>query len=386
MRRLRLAAALILAGIASAVFAGGASAISRVPTPILVIRQTQPIIATRISLTATGSPAFAGLIVSDAKQAVSLTAHVWDWNGNPLPGPAVTFTILEGPNAGASLAATPNKSGSATTQLSSKKPGTDVVQATFTDGLEVHKSNRALIEWHTGPPAAALRSPAALHVTPTCFQPTVALARVSDTLKSVTPKNKAGAPPADTGTITVTGTDFNPFTVVLITFDAGPGGRPQNFVAQTDAFGFFSRDIQVTEPGEGSHIVRADDFKEREAQATYNLPCSQGNIALDPPIGPPGFVTMVVGRNFPPGSVITLLNWSQPDLASPFPKLPITIGADGNFVIPVLILYHDLLGPRTLRAIVQDKTAGEGGALIEADAPFLVTPGRAQPDDFVQRR
>lgn len=379
MRGFRLAAAVLVAGVASATTIGASAA---TPLPIIVVRPAppQPIIATRISLTPSG------FLIQNAGTPLSLMAHVWDWRGNPLSGPKVTFTILEGPNVGTPLQASDNTKGTSSTQLSSSKPGTDVVQATFSDGLEIHKSNRALIEWHTGPPAAPLRSPAALHLTPTCFQPTVALARVSDTLKSVIPKNKTAAPAADSGTISVTGTDFNPFSQVLITFDAGPGGRPQNFVAQTDAFGFFSRDIQVTEPGEGSHIVRADDFKEREAQATYNLPCSQGNIALDPPIGPPGFVTMVVGRNFPPGSVLTVLNWSQPDLASPFPKLPITIGADGAFRLPVLILYHDLLGPRMLRTTVQDKTAGEGGALIEADAPFLVTPGRAQPDDFVLRR
>lgn len=385
MRRLRVAAALVGAGVVSAVFAGGASAVAPVPLPIIVIRQTQPVVATRISLTATGSTTLAGLITSDAGKSVSLTAHVWDWSGNPVAGPAVTFTILEGPNAGASLPATPNKSGTSATQLSSSKPGTDVVQATFTDGLEIHKSNRALIEWHTGPPATPLPSPATLHVTPGCFQPTVAVTRVSDAFKS-SKLASAKPPPADTGTITVTGTDFNPFSAVLITFDAGPGGRPQNFTALTDGFGFFSRDIQVTEPGEGAHIVRADDFKEREAQATYNLPCSQGNIALDPPIGPPGFVTYVVGRNFPANGVIQLLNWSSPDLASPLNKLPITIGADGNFRLPVMILYHDLLGPRMLRAVVQDPNANEGNAQIEADAPFLVTPGRAQPGDLVLRR
>ena len=385
MRRLRLAAALIGAGVVSAVFAGGASAVAPVSLSIIVIHQTQPVVATRISLTTTGSTALAGLITSDAGKSVSLTAHVWDWSGNPVAGPAVTFTILEGPNAGVSLPATPNKSGTSATQLSSSKPGTDVVQATFSDGLEIHKSNRALIEWHTGPPASPLSSPATLHVTPGCFQPTVAVARVSDAFKSSKLASAKPTPP-DTGTITVTGTDFNPFSAVLITFDAGPGGRPQNFTALTDGFGFFSRDIQVTEPGEGSHIVRADDFKEREAQATYNLPCSQGNIALDPPIGPPGFVTYVVGRNFPANGVIQFLNWSSPDLASPLNKLPITIGADGNFRLPVMILYHDLLGPRMLRAVVQDPNANEGNALIEADAPFLVTPGRAQPGDLVLRR
>ena len=61
-------------------------------------------------------------------------------------------------------------------------------------------------------------------------------------------------------------------------------------------------------------------------------------------------------------------------------------GADGTFQFPILILYHDALGFRTLRAIVQDANPDEGNALVEADAPFFVTLGRAQPDDLVLRR
>ena len=177
---------------------------------------------------------------------------------------------------------------------------------------------------------------------------------------------------------------------MLITFDAGPGGKPQNFTAQTDGFGVFTRDIQVTEPAEGVHIVRADDFREREAVASYRLPCWQGDVALYPPIGPPGFVALVVGRNFPPLSPVTLLNWAAPALASPlypvFPNQGMKTDANGAFEFRIMVFYHDELGPRTIRAVVQDAVANEGNAQIAADAPFLVTPGRTQPSDFVERR
>jgi hypothetical protein len=390
MRRYRLAGAALVAGLASAILFGApASAapanpgvVARKIVPPNMVAGAQPVMATRISITPDS-------VTSNAPSPVTLTGHVWGWKGNPLPGKKVSFAILDGPNRGASLKPSSNSDGSAwSVQLSSTKPGVDVVQATYSDGLELHKSNRTFVEWHTGPPAAALRSPAALQIGPDCFQPAVSAVRASDTMKSATPKNaKANSTPAaETGTITVTGTDFNPFTAVLITFDAGPGGKPQSFPAQTDGFGVFSRDIQVTEPAEGTHLIRADDFRQREAQATYRLPCSQGNIALNPPIGPPGFVTTVVGRDFPPNSQITLLNWLKPDLLSPFPKGSISTDAQGNFQFSVMILYHDELGPRALRAIVQDAVANEGNALIQADAPFFVTPGRAQPDALVLRR
>jgi hypothetical protein len=192
-------------------------------------------------------------------------------------------------------------------------------------------------------------------------------------------------PASESRAITVFGQEFDPFSQVLITFDAGPGGQPQNFQTTTDAFGTFSTTINVVEPGEGVHLIRADDFREREADTTYRIPCFMPSVALDPAIGPPGFVTTAVGTGFPANSDIVLLNWEQPGLASPLPKT-VRTNADGAFEYPILILYHDILGPRLLQAIVANPQGDQAGAAIEADAPFLVTPGRSQPPDLVLRR
>jgi hypothetical protein len=188
-----------------------------------------------------------------------------------------------------------------------------------------------------------------------------------------------------TYTITVDGVNFNPYSAVLVTFDAGPGGTPESFERTTDVFGHFTLDIQVRSRSEGVHLVRADDFRQREADATYRIPCFQPSVALDPPIGPPGFVTSAVGTGFPPNASIVFLNWGHPALQSP---LPANIKTDGNgsFQIPILVLYHDLLGPRMLQAIVPNPFGERAGSAIEADAPFLVTPGRSQPTDLVLRR
>src|SRR2546429_9981563 len=80
----------------------------------------------------------------------------------------------------------------------------DVVQATFPDGLEVHKSNRSFIAWQSGTPATAIASPAAITVTPGCFQPTTAVTLASDTFKPGSPRappkpSARGPPPAPPG-------------------------------------------------------------------------------------------------------------------------------------------------------------------------------------------
>jgi hypothetical protein len=246
--------------------------------------------------------------------------------------------------------------------------------------------------WLSGPPATAIASPATIRITPGCFQPAAAVIATSNAFKKVaprtTPKPSAGAStgvPAEKTTANVTGDNFNPYSAVLITFDAGPGGSPQSFEAQTDVFGHFSRDLPLSMPAEGVHLVRADDFRQREADTIYAIPCFQPSVALDPPIGPPGFVSIAVGTGFPANSTIVVLNWQPPALRSPLPAT-IKTDANGAFQYPILVLYHDLLGPRLLQAIVANPFGDRAGAAIEADAPFLVTPGRTQPSDFVLRR
>ncbi len=332
----------------------------------------------------------------------TLTATVVDWKGVGLKNVAVRFTIISGPNRSQKLTgATTDKAGRALLHYSdSGEPGVDVLQATYTDGLEVHKSNRPFVTWLSGPPARAIASPATIALTPACYQPSNAAQEASDTFKPVpTPTPKAtpkpgvkikpalvpptvAPPPYNIG---VTGDNFDPFASVLVTFDAGPGGTPDSAQTQADGFGHFAVTLRVRQRAEGQHLVRADDFRQREADAIYTVPCFQPSVALNPPIGPPGFVTMAVGTGFPPNSKIVDLNWPRPWLGSPLPKV-LTTDANGGFTYPVLILYHDGMGQRTLQAIVPNPYGEQAGAAIEADAPFLVTLGRSQPSDFVLRR
>jgi hypothetical protein len=380
MRRVQLAAAAVAAGILIAALFGGYALAGQIG-----LSPTFP--ASRIQVDT--AP-----ITLKMPGPTTVTAIVEDWHGATIPKVPVSFAILSGPNKGKSLPpATTSKDGRATlTYSNSGEPGIDAIQASFADGLEIHKSNRHFVLWLSGPPATAILSPATIRVTPSCFQPASAVIAASNVFKKVaprtTPKPSSGAstgPQPEKTTVNITGENFNPFSAVLITFDAGPGGSPQSFEAQTDVFGHFSRDLPLTMPAEGLHLVRADDFRQREADANYAIPCFQPSVALDPPIGPPGFVTTAVGSGFPPNSTIVVLNWQPPSLLSPLPAA-IKTDANGAFQFPLLVLYHDLLGPRLLQAIVANPYGDRAGAAIEADAPFLVTPGRSQPSDFVLRR
>ncbi len=383
MRSLRVAAAAILAGVVVVAVVGGAAMAAPVG-----LAQGFP--ATRIKLDAASTPV-------NMPGPTALTASIVDWHGVPLQNVTVTFANVTDPQKPSQLGkAATDKAGHATfTYANGREPRVDVVQATFTDGLEVHKSNRAFIAWQSGPRATAIRSPAAISVTPGCFQSATAVTLASDTFNSTVPRPVAPARPKPTVataiappvtyTINVDGVNFNPYSAVLVTFDAGPGGTPESFEKTTDVFGHFSVDIQVRSRAEGVHLIRADDFRQREADATYQIPCFQPAVALDPPIGPPGFVTLAVGTGFPPNAAVAFLNWAAPALRSPLPK-NLKTDANGSFQIPILVLYHDLLGPRMFQAIVANPFGDRAGSAIEADAPFLVTLGRSQPSDLVLRR
>lgn len=383
MRRVQLAAGAIAAGVAAVTFLGGHALAATI-----ALSPNFP--ASRIQI----DPAPTTLRMPGP---TTVSATVVDWRGNGLPNVPINFAVVSGPSKGKTLSATSDPKGQAKVSYSNAgHPGIDSVQASFTDGLEIHRSNRHFVLWQSGPPATAIPSPATINVSPSCFQPAAGAAVTANDFRvafpRTTPKPALSAaaalvPKPEEGTITVAGENFNPFSQVLITFDAGPGStKPQSFQTQTDAFGRFSQTAQVIEPTDGLHLIRADDFRQREADfPNYRVPCYQPSLALQPPIGPPGFVALAVGTGFPPNSPVSFLNW---DGRLPSPKTPgLTTDANGAFHAYVLVLYHDVLGPRYLIAVVaNDQGSGSGASNILIRAPFLVTPGRSQPSDFVLRR
>ena len=395
MRRLRLAAVAIAAGLFTAGL-GTTSPLAAATPPSPRINDTN-FRASRIQL-ALESTDPSGQPLRVGSSTARLKAQVIGWKplggrtAAPRANVTVTFTVLAGPDAGLNSTAKTDSVGNARSSISNKSaPGTDVVQATYSDGMEIHKSARIFLGWQSSVAARSIRSPAQITVTPGCFQPAAAAFTTSNAFRVQPPSVKkaiAALPASESATITVEGENFNPFSSVLITFDAGLGGNPQSFEAGSDAFGHFKRDIVVKEPQEGIHLVRADDFKQREADTTYKIPCYMPSVALYPDIGPPGFVGMAIGTGFPPNTTFTALNWMSPNLPSPLCAVKNITQTDtnGTFECPVLVLYHDILGPRLFQVIVANPNGSNAGAAIEADAPFLVTPGREQPRDLVVRR
>lgn len=222
--------------------------------------------------------------------------------------------------------------------------------------------------------------------------------------------------------VQVNGLNFNPFSSVLVTFDFATGGRPETFTARTDGFGHFVVTITPLQRAAGVYVVRADDLKLREATALFTVPCPPDTttssttsstttsstttttstttpgggggppdtvpgggggppappptLRLEPPIGPPGFVTTAVGTGFPPNGPVALA-WEPGIISEPWSKA--VADAAGNFRVPVIIFHRDLLGPRELKATPT-------GAPASVNASFLVVPGPGQPRDFRDRR
>ncbi len=100
----------------------------------------------------------------------------------------------------------------------------------------------------------------------------------------------------------------------------------------------------------------------------------QPRIVAVPPIGKPGFVASVRGKDFPPGAPVTF-TWRPGITAAAAPTFP---GPDGTFIGQLLILAKDQAGPRVITA------AGPGFAPVTTE--FLVVTGSVQPPDEVQRR
>ncbi|WP_433262970.1 VWA domain-containing protein [Actinosynnema sp. CS-041913] len=103
----------------------------------------------------------------------------------------------------------------------------------------------------------------------------------------------------------------------------------------------------------------------------------QPRIAVEPLVGPTGFVPRVTGGGFPPGGTVRL-TWTVGISAEPG---TVPVRADGTIDAQVLVFENDLIGPRELAAT---PVAGPGFGAVRSN-PFLVVPRTLQPPDFAAR-
>ncbi|WSW30353.1 hypothetical protein OG698_14365 [Streptomyces sp. NBC_01003] len=124
----------------------------------------------------------------------------------------------------------------------------------------------------------------------------------------------------------------------------------------------------------GKLTTTGTDADPGDNSARQRLRILQPKIVAVPPIGKPGFVTSVRGKDFPPG-VPVRFRWKPGITAAAAPTVPKT---DGTFIGQLLILTKDQTGPRTITA------SGPGFSPVKTD--FLVVNGSVQPPDEVTRR
>ncbi|MFJ4914136.1 hypothetical protein [Streptomyces sp. NPDC088726] len=116
------------------------------------------------------------------------------------------------------------------------------------------------------------------------------------------------------------------------------------------------------------------DADRSDNTARQPLRILQPRIVAVPPIGKPGFVTSVRGKDFPPGAPVRF-TWKPGITAAAAPTVP---QPDGTFIGQLLILAKDETGPRVITA------RGPGFSAVKTD--FLVVIGNWQPPGEMTRR
>jgi Tol biopolymer transport system component len=177
--------------------------------------------------------------------------------------------------------------------------------------------------------------------------------------------NSGQAPPACANP--TSGCDLGPFpvereVVIQVTLKAAA-------TASGEAVG--TVEMSFESPGKGANNIA-------RAPVVVLAP----TIVVTPDAGKPGYVPTIVGRNFPPGAKVHL-RWDRGVTAWPD---PVTVGADGTFRAPMIILHKDVRGMRNMVATHAADLPDPGPKFGPTVAPCLVVSGSDQPDDWYYRR
>jgi Tol biopolymer transport system component len=122
-----------------------------------------------------------------------------------------------------------------------------------------------------------------------------------------------------------------------------------------------------------ANLQVADTFNGSPRTVRLRGRASQAKLTLDPPIGPPGIVTIAEGSGFPENTRLRL-SWT----VGITPKLGVvTTDKAGRFRVPVLVFHNDRTGKRELSAAAVD-----GTAFAAVAATMLVTKPPVIPPRF----
>ena len=143
--------------------------------------------------------------------------------------------------------------------------------------------------------------------------------------------------------------------------------------------GDYERSISPDGRAEGRYVVRvtqrdiAGNVLATSRRTTFTVPCPiDPSIAVVPEQGPAGYTALVEGRDFRPGTIVTL-TWDR-GLQAGIP-IQIEVGDEGDFDVYLYILPNDWPGERILTAGLQDDPA----AFPEVTDVYLVVPGSGVP-------
>lgn len=167
--------------------------------------------------------------------------------------------------------------------------------------------------------------------------------------------------------VTIVGGDALDFGIV---FDGCTGQvlpRPQSCTVTVQfsplAVGPRASSLVISDDGIGSpHTVRLTGAG------------SNAELILDPPIGPPGIVTIAEGKGFPPNTEL-VIEWSV-GINERRAASVVTDGL-GSFRTQVLLFHHDIEGPRDL--IV---SPANGTAFLPISVSFFVSKPTSHPPRF----
>jgi hypothetical protein len=187
--------------------------------------------------------------------------------------------------------------------------------------------------------------------------------------------------------IAVSGGGFYPGGVVYIVFGSGPDGEVFQVGAPDGTYG---RSIAPDGLPEGQYPVRVSqrdvgrNVVATSRRALFTVPCPiDPTLEVVPDQGPAGYTALVQGRDFRPGSTVTLA-WDR-GLQAGIP-IDVEVGEDGTFDVYLFILPNDWPGERILTAGLPE----DPDAFPEVTDVYLVVPGSGVPPgpagEIVNRR